>query len=268
MTIRTISILGCGWLGFPLAQQLVEDGYAVKGSTTRAEKHPMLTEAGIEAFQIKLNSDLPVGNEAFFDTDLVVLNVPPGRRRPDVEERHPGEVKSVLEAAKYARVPHLIFVSSTSVYGDSDGIVSEATAPAPVTASGRALLKAENLIKEDFPEIRSTILRMAGLIGPKRNPARFLAGKTDLTKALTPVNLVTLHDALQAILAVIKLGKWQELYNICSDGHPDRKSYYTRKALDLGLTPPDFRDDPDPRGKIVDNTKASRELHLRFSSVI
>lgn len=33
----TVSILGCGWLGLPLAEQLLAEGYSVKGSTTRAE---------------------------------------------------------------------------------------------------------------------------------------------------------------------------------------------------------------------------------------
>ena len=30
-------ILGCGWLGLPLAQQLVEDGHIVRGSTTQIQ---------------------------------------------------------------------------------------------------------------------------------------------------------------------------------------------------------------------------------------
>jgi 3-hydroxyisobutyrate dehydrogenase-like beta-hydroxyacid dehydrogenase len=33
MKNESISILGCGWLGLPLAGELVREGYAVKGST-------------------------------------------------------------------------------------------------------------------------------------------------------------------------------------------------------------------------------------------
>lgn len=29
---KTISILGCGWLGLPLGQHLVQQGYHIKGS--------------------------------------------------------------------------------------------------------------------------------------------------------------------------------------------------------------------------------------------
>ena len=42
-----ISILGCGWLGFPLAKSLVEKGFSVKGSTTSENKLSILSTAGI-----------------------------------------------------------------------------------------------------------------------------------------------------------------------------------------------------------------------------
>lgn len=32
--MKTISILGCGWLGLPLAKKLVENQWIVNGSTT------------------------------------------------------------------------------------------------------------------------------------------------------------------------------------------------------------------------------------------
>ena len=35
---KIIGILGCGWLGLPLAKELVEEGYIVRGSTTQASK--------------------------------------------------------------------------------------------------------------------------------------------------------------------------------------------------------------------------------------
>jgi len=33
-----ISILGCGWLGLPLAKAILENEFSVKGSTTSREK--------------------------------------------------------------------------------------------------------------------------------------------------------------------------------------------------------------------------------------
>jgi 3-hydroxyisobutyrate dehydrogenase-like beta-hydroxyacid dehydrogenase len=51
-----ISILGCGWLGLPLAKALLENGFAVKGSTTSQEKLSVLENSGIQPFLIALSA--------------------------------------------------------------------------------------------------------------------------------------------------------------------------------------------------------------------
>ncbi|WP_396187155.1 hypothetical protein [Flavobacterium sp.] len=57
-----ISILGCGWLGLPLAKALLENGFAVKGSTTSQEKLSVLENSGIQPFIIALESNNVSGN--------------------------------------------------------------------------------------------------------------------------------------------------------------------------------------------------------------
>ena len=47
---KNISIIGCGWLGFPLAKHLIRLGYHIKGSTTSKDKLTKLESEGIEAF--------------------------------------------------------------------------------------------------------------------------------------------------------------------------------------------------------------------------
>ena len=44
---KQISILGCGWLGLPLAEQFLERGYIVKGSTTSVANHGLLKSKNI-----------------------------------------------------------------------------------------------------------------------------------------------------------------------------------------------------------------------------
>ena len=48
--MKQISILGCGWLGFPLAQQLMCQGFQIKGATTSESKLSVLQNAGISPF--------------------------------------------------------------------------------------------------------------------------------------------------------------------------------------------------------------------------
>ena len=71
MQKETITILGCGWLGLPLAKALVKSGYPVKGSTTREENLETLREAGLEPFLVELDpevngEDLPIFFTAIF----------------------------------------------------------------------------------------------------------------------------------------------------------------------------------------------------------
>ena len=62
---------------------------------------------------------------------------------------------------------HIVFVSSTSVYGDVTGEVNEVTEPQPSTLSAKQLLESEQLIKNTTENY--TIIRFAGLIGNGRH---------------------------------------------------------------------------------------------------
>ena len=78
MQKETITILGCGWLGLPLAQTLVKEGYSVKGSTTREEKLEVLQDAGVEPYLVRLEPEV-TGDDvvAFLQSDILVVNIPP-----------------------------------------------------------------------------------------------------------------------------------------------------------------------------------------------
>ena len=44
MSQNKIGIIGCGWLGLPLAKEFVSNNYKVKGSTTTKEKLEILKQ--------------------------------------------------------------------------------------------------------------------------------------------------------------------------------------------------------------------------------
>ena len=54
--MKQISILGCGWLGLPLAKSLLEKGFSINGSTTSFEKISILDKAGITPFIVSLSA--------------------------------------------------------------------------------------------------------------------------------------------------------------------------------------------------------------------
>ena len=72
MSNMAISTLGCGWLGFPLAKQLVSLGFKVKGSTTTSAKLKVMEGAGIWPFILDVSPQVHGQNiRNFFEADII-----------------------------------------------------------------------------------------------------------------------------------------------------------------------------------------------------
>ena len=92
-----ISILGCGWLGLPLAKSLLEKGYSVKGSTTSIEKISILKNEGITPFQISLGEDKIEGEIEMFlaNSEILIIDIPP-KLRGDSKENFVGKIQTLV----------------------------------------------------------------------------------------------------------------------------------------------------------------------------
>ncbi len=261
--LKSISILGCGWLGWPLARRLVQQGYSVKGSTTSVGKLKALQEDGIVPFLIELAE----GNDQkalsqFLQSDLLIINYPPGIRKNGIEQFH-DSFNRLLTKLKDSEVREIIFVSSTSVYPNTNRLVDENETQAPDTASGIALLQAEKQLI-GLGNQSSTILRMAGLIGYDRQPGRFFAGKKGLANSHEVVNLIHRDDCLRIIEAIISKGTISGVFNCCSDTHPLKHEFYKKAAEIVGLEAPIFEQDSSAKYKIVANQKLKKELNYEY----
>lgn len=252
-----VSVLGCGWLGLPLATELASRGYRVRGSVTQADKLKALAAAGIKGYRLELIPELTGDTGGFFDADVLFITLPPKRREPDVGARYPAQVAAVLAATSEST--RLVFTGSTSVYPDLGRAVTEADAGGDVSASGRAILAAEKLLGAR----NATILRLAGLYGYDRQPGRRLAGR-EVAGGDTPVNLVHRDDVLSALLSVIERGVRDATLNVCAPEHPTREAVYTRQAERSGLAPPHFIE-PHLRGyKLVSSEELQTALGFAF----
>ena len=261
--MQTISILGAGWLGLPLGKKLAAEGFSVKGSTTSKEKTSRLEAQGLVPYVFSLEPQGIQGEPRdFFQTDLLFLNIPPGRKDPHVRSHFPQKIQALLEKLPFTSSLKCIFVSSTSVYGNKQGIVTESTEVSPTTNSGAALVEAEELIRSHIPQ--TSILRMGGLAGNKRHPGRFLAGRTGLMGGNAPVNLIHLEDCIGIIQALIRQEVWGETFNCVADKHPSKASYYVQAAKALGLEPPQFLTEEEEGGKRVSNRKVKEVLSYSF----
>ena len=250
-------------MGLPLSEQLVEAGYQIKGSTTTPGKVKQLEEAGIEPYLLTLAPELQGDADAFFDADVLFLNVPPGRRRGDVKTRHLREMESVLEALQGSSIDFVIFASSTGVYPKNNSTVTEAFEGAPDRPTGEVLREVESRFME-AEGFDTTVLRFAGLYGYDRRPGRFLAGRENVPNGEAPVNLVHRDDCIGVVRAVIEGDVRGEVFNVCADKHPLRRTLYVREAERMGLEPPTFSDDEAPEFKHVSNEKLRQQLGYRF----
>ncbi|MEQ9619446.1 MAG: SDR family oxidoreductase [Deltaproteobacteria bacterium] len=261
--METISVLGCGWLGLPLARYLIEKGYDVKGSTRTPTELEVMRASGIEPFYLVLDPDLRGDNlDDFFKSDVIVINFPP-ERRPDIVDYHRDQINALLPRLGNSPAGKVIFASSTSVYPELNREVSEDEEALPAKPSGLALMEAERLL-QGCPEFETTVIRFGGLIGYDRRPGRFLAGKKEIANGDSPVNLIHRDDCIAIILKIIEKSVWGETFNACADSHPKRKDYYTAQAGKLGLEPPVFNKSGQSSYKIVTSDKLKRLLGYEF----
>ena len=258
----SISILGCGWLGLPLAKSFLNAGVTVKGSTTSPEKLPILDAAGIESYLVHFSpAERPAELADFLNVDALVIAVPPGRTS-DKQKKYIHLLKSLTTLIDKSSIKKLIFISSTSVYGERNQKFSEKDNCLTESEGGKLMREAEDLIAS-LSGVQVYTLRLAGLIGPARHPGRFFAGKEGIPDGLAPVNLIHQQDAIGIIHQLIEHDHPSGIYNGCTPDHPTRQEFYTRAAEKLGVAAPAFISEKK-HWKIVDSQKVERELNYRF----
>ena len=221
--MKKVAIVGLGWLGMPLALSLSARGWQVTGSKTTLDGVEAARMCGIDGYQLQLTPELVCDSDdldALLDADALVITLP-ARRTGEGDDFYLQAVQEIVDSALAHNIPRIIFTSSTSVYGETEGSVKETSPLEPVTASGRVLKELETWL-HDLPGTSVDILRLAGLVGPERHPGRFLAGKTDVANGAHGVNLVHLEDVISAITLLLQAPKGGHIYNLCAPAHPTR----------------------------------------------
>ncbi len=261
MCIKNISILGCGWLGLPLAIDLISKGNIIKGSTTTTSKIAELQKLGITPFLLKLGEASEKTYKDFLiDSEVVIINFPP-KRIPNIIEIYQQQIQSILPYISPTQ--KVIFISSTSVYQNTNDEVTETIKIRPEKESGKAVAVVEQLLQRQLEE-RLTIIRLCGLIGYDRLPGRFLANKKEVQNGDAPINVIHRDDCIGLINAVIEKDAWGEIINGCADHHPLRKDFYTLAANKIKLIPPTFIKQESIVYKIISNTKSKKLLEYNY----
>ncbi|RZN84626.1 MAG: hypothetical protein EVB11_00825 [Winogradskyella sp.] len=263
-----ISIIGCGWLGLPLAKQLIENGLDVKGSTTSDKKLKGLSEHGITPFLIQLSETKIEGNVTEFlnNSETLIINIPPGLRR-NPSKNHVSEIKLLIKQIEESGIKNVLYISSTSVYTSefTFPIITEETKPNATSISGKQLIEIENILKNNSA-FNTTILRFAGLFDGDRHPGKMLSGRKHISNPKAPVNLIHKNDCISIITQLIEKNLWNDVFNACYPSHPTKVQYYKQYCITHNLEFPEYNTEDTSIGKIIDTSKLAQLLKYEYKT--
>ena len=273
-------IIGCGFLGWPLALNWekqcqrsndlpsgsTNQVFAMTRSATRADQFaaagllPIIADITKAEGMGRALADLPT-------IDTIVFAVGMDRSRySDIFDVYVEGLRRFIESFPHP-IKHLIYVSSTGVYGDFDGNwVDEDSPTLPAREGGKACLAAEALLAEATENW--TVLRMAGLYGGTRVPTKTLIENRNWEK-LSPhgfLNLIHQTDAVAAIAKAAHVKPMQEII-LCSDGRPPvRKDYYQYIANQFGIgdIPWPAQTNVDPQSRSAKSKRISNDKMLKL----
>lgn len=261
---KKITIAGLGWLGKAFASSLIGLGYTVKGSVTDTSKAQELSGSGIKAYPILLTEGGVTGKLDTFlsDTDVLAIMIPPGLRK-NTGANYALKMAHFLHEIENASIKKVILVSSTSVYDDDQGHVTEKDIPKPQSNAAKQLYDVEQIFF-NTPAFETSIVRFGGLYGGNRNPVRFLAGRKGLSNGNAPVNMIHREDCIGILLSIIQKDAFGYIFNAVSPQHPTKRAYYKAQAEKLDVTPPEYEEEVDSVFKKVDSTSISDVLGYEF----
>ena len=267
MKHHQISILGCGWLGFSLAQFLLNHDFKIKGSTTSQSNISRFRDEGIEAFLITLKEEEIIGFvEAFLSkSETLIIAIPPGLRKHP-KSNFVAKIKQLIPYIAKSSVKNVLLISSTSVYLDSEyfPVTTEKREFYADTNIAKQLLETEQLLLSSHASFKTTVLRFSGLFDASRHPARMLSGRKGLKNPDAPVNLIHKTDCIHIIHRLIAGNKWGEVFHASTTPHPKKKDYYTKICQSMGIAPPSYDMQTPSVGKTIVSTKLMDSLDYTF----
>lgn len=262
---KSVSIVGMGWLGQPLAIHLDDLGYNIRGSVMTLEKATQLQQRGFDAFRIVVSDDGVHGriNILLKNTSCAILMIPPGLRR-DTGANYFQKMEHLYTELKRFKVPKVILVSSISVYDDSQGKVTESDNPKPQNTTAKQLWETEEMFINST-DFQTTVVRFGGMFSGSRQPLRFLVGRKNLAGGQAPVNLIHRDDCIHIISKIIEKDAFGHIFNAVHPEHPTKAEYFIASAKKAGLDPPSFKNHYSTETyKQVDSNNLEKILNYQF----
>jgi nucleoside-diphosphate-sugar epimerase len=249
-----VLVVGCGYVGLPLAAELARLGHEVFG-LNRSDKR-----AELEAQKIKpLIGD--VTEQKTLDAlpapfDWVVNTVSSNKGGvQDYQRIYLGGTKHLIDRLSASPPKKYVHTGSTSVYTQTDGSLVKETSPAqPSTEMGLVLAETEQVLLRAFRDHKFPVvlLRVAGIYGPGRGHLflQYLKDEARMAgKGERLLNMVHREDVIGAIIAALKSGRPGEIYNVVDDEPVPQIHFFRWLSETLGKGMPPFGDDGAVAGR-------------------
>ncbi|MBA6254261.1 MAG: nucleoside-diphosphate-sugar epimerase [Colwellia sp.] len=260
---KNVAIIGCGWLGYALAKQLLREQYRVTVTVQSEEKKQRLAKEQIDTELLILPVEDPKSTVlSVFGHDTLIISITPQIRQGRSD--YPEKVAQLIEMAELGGVKKIVLLSSTAVYNGLSGLVDEQSVLDMNADKVATLIRAEKAAEAFSGE--TVILRLAGLIGPERHPGRFLQGRKLLSDPQAFINLIHQDDAVGVLMEIIKDGNIRGIYNAVSATETSKQHYYHAAAEALNLPLPEFSFETSMRfGKRINDAKLRNSFTYQFT---
>jgi nucleoside-diphosphate-sugar epimerase len=275
--IVRVLIVGCGYVGLPLGAELIKQGHDVFGVRRSTDAEAELRATGIKPLiaDITKQDDLARLPGPF---DSVVNCVSSTKGGVETYRQvYLDGTRNLIEWLSAAPPKRFVYTSSTSVYGQTDGLPVKETSPTmPASETSKILVETEQLLlaaaaERKFPAV---ILRVAGIYGPGRGSLflQYLKNQAKISgKGERLINMIHRDDLMGVIIAALKNGRMGEIYNAVDDEPVAQIHFFRWLSETLGKWMPPFIKEVEngdrKRGltnKKVSNRKLKMELGYQF----
>ena len=209
--MKRVLIAGCGYVGGRVAELLSGEEREVFGLRRSSSELPGAARAiAADVTAPETLEGLPAA------LDAVVYAVSPSGRSPEeYRAAYVDGVTNLLDAVRERGRPvdRVVLVSSTGVYGHTDGRwVDEATPPEPASAAARCVLDGEAVVLG--AEGTGIVLRLGGIYGPGRDRTvrRVVSGEVACPARGVYGNRIHRDDAARAIVHLLDLADPDPVY--------------------------------------------------------
>ena len=277
---KHIVIIGCGDIGKRVAKIWKNQGKSVFGVTRSEESLEVLRQQHIHAISADLD-DLSSTNalsEQLFKDSLVYYFAPPPTQ--GIED---SRMANFLKCLDMDNLPaHLIYISTSGVYGDQQGkLITEQTPANPQVDRAKRRYHAESqlILLSKASSLAVTILRVGGIYGPGRLPLQRLKDHIPmLHEHLSPqTNRIHADDLAQVCVAAATAKAAGEIYNVSDGTNSNMTEYFNTIADFCGLDRPPLVDWDEAEKSIskgmlsylkesrkMDNSKMIKELDIQL----